>query len=175
MHWRSKPELVRLGIPEWHVRAESTMKYVMISLSGLAVDAMVRIRCEDRSHSNCCVVVAAAVVGLKQCVRSVCLLPLSPSPGRGGRRRSASRTMADQDGTTRINVWSTPRTLSTALMYSFAQRSDTKVRTGGRRLPVFFAHRGSRWHRALAESRPMSASTKGTVSAVTILNIAGPG
>lgn len=32
-----------------------------------------------------------------------------------------------QDGTVRINTWSTPRSLSTALMYSFAQRPDTVV------------------------------------------------
>ncbi|CAN0012580.1 unnamed protein product, partial [Choristocarpus tenellus] len=31
------------------------------------------------------------------------------------------------DGTVRINVWSGPRCLSTALMYSFAQRPDTVV------------------------------------------------
>ena len=29
--------------------------------------------------------------------------------------------------TTRINIWSGPRNVSTALMYSFAQRSDTRV------------------------------------------------
>ena len=27
----------------------------------------------------------------------------------------------------RLNVWSGPRNVSTALMYSFAQRSDTRV------------------------------------------------
>ena len=32
--------------------------------------------------------------------------------------------MADDD-TVRINVWSPPRTLSTSLLYSFAQRPDT--------------------------------------------------
>ncbi|MEP1307742.1 MAG: sulfotransferase family protein [Balneola sp.] len=35
--------------------------------------------------------------------------------------------MIKQDKTTRICLWSGPRNISTALMYSFAQRSDTKV------------------------------------------------
>lgn len=32
-----------------------------------------------------------------------------------------------KDSTTRINLWSGPRNISTAMMYSFAQRSDTQV------------------------------------------------
>ena len=32
-----------------------------------------------------------------------------------------------EDCTLRLNVWSGPRNISTALMYSFAQRSDTRV------------------------------------------------
>tara|TARA_Y100001980_G_C14556906_1_gene353236 strand:- start:124419 stop:125156 length:738 start_codon:yes stop_codon:yes gene_type:complete len=33
----------------------------------------------------------------------------------------------NEDQTTRICLWASPRNISTALMYSFAQRSDTKV------------------------------------------------
>lgn len=43
----------------------------------------------------------------------------SPSP--------SSSFPAPADGVVRIDVWSGPRSLSTALMYSFAQRSDTTV------------------------------------------------
>lgn len=35
--------------------------------------------------------------------------------------------MKSKDGITRICLWSGPRNISTALMYSFAQRSDTRV------------------------------------------------
>lgn len=35
--------------------------------------------------------------------------------------------MKSKDGITRICLWSGPRNISTALMYSFAQRADTKV------------------------------------------------
>ena len=35
--------------------------------------------------------------------------------------------MKSKDGITRICLWSGPRNISTTLMYSFAQRSDTKV------------------------------------------------
>lgn len=35
--------------------------------------------------------------------------------------------MKSKDGITRVCLWSGPRNISTALMYSFAQRSDTKV------------------------------------------------
>lgn len=35
--------------------------------------------------------------------------------------------MKSKDGITRICLWSGPRNISTALMYSFAQRADTRV------------------------------------------------
>eukprot|EP00960_Hanusia_phi_P077916 768755-Hanusia_phi.AAC.5 len=45
---------------------------------------------------------------------------------RGGRVRRR-REGAGGSPVVRINLWSSPRCASTSLMYSFAQRSDTKV------------------------------------------------
>lgn len=40
----------------------------------------------------------------------------TPGGGNGG-----TGGLGDDDGVLRVNVWSTPRTLSTALLYSFNQ------------------------------------------------------
>ncbi|CAN0333573.1 unnamed protein product [Ascophyllum nodosum] len=69
-----------------------------------------------------CALPAAALDEAKATDEKTCVRQTTTQEHAGSAEREVLR-----DGTVRVNVWASPRSLSTVLMYSFAQRSDTVV------------------------------------------------